>query len=331
MKEEIYKYLVGIWCPTFNQSKYILDALNGFVMQQTNFPFVVMVVDDASTDGEQEVIRKFVAEQFDLADTNVAYEKETDYAYITYAQHKTNKNCYIVAMYLKMNHYSQKKNKYQYFTQWRSNAKYEAICEGDDYWIDSLKLQKQVDILEVNPKLSSCWTGYISRQNGLADKDMTIKCLDKKNLTIYTLNEWKNIWFTKTLTALIRLEALEEYTNKQETFSYARDIHQFYYILKWGNAAYMHSITAVYNVHEGGICSMVANSDNAVHNYNCFKELYRLEHDEILRCCYLASINGRLKYRKKNQHSVKLMREGLIISINFIERIRIIFNFLFNK
>ena len=91
MEEKEYKYLVGVECMTFNQSKYILDALNGFVMQQTNFLFVVMVVDDASTDGEQEVIRQFVSEQFDLADTNISYEKETDYAYITYAQHKTNK------------------------------------------------------------------------------------------------------------------------------------------------------------------------------------------------------------------------------------------------
>jgi glycosyltransferase involved in cell wall biosynthesis len=144
-------FLVSVRCFTYNQSAYIKDALNGFVVQQTNFPFVVLVVDDASTDGEQEVIRKFMAEEFDLSDTSVAYEKETEYAYIQYAQHKTNKNCFMVAMFLKENHYSQKKKKFPYLAEWRDGVKYEAICEGDDYWIDPLKLQKQVDFLEKNP------------------------------------------------------------------------------------------------------------------------------------------------------------------------------------
>lgn len=152
-----YNYLVSVLCCTFNQSAYIKDALNGFVMQQTNFPFVVLVVDDASTDGEQEVIRKFMTKEFDLSDTSVAYETETEYAYIQYAQHKTNINCFIVAMFLKENHYSIKKSKFPYLVEWRDNVKYEAICEGDDYWIDPLKLQKQVDWMDSNKDYSMCW------------------------------------------------------------------------------------------------------------------------------------------------------------------------------
>lgn len=153
-------FLVSVRCFTYNQSAYIKDALNGFVMQQTNFPFVVLVVDDASTDGEQEVIRKFMTEEFELSDASVAYEKETEFGYIQYAQHKTNKNCFMVAMFLKENHYSQKKKKFPYLVEWRDNVKYEAICEGDDYWIDPLKLQKQVDFLEENPDYSMVHTGF---------------------------------------------------------------------------------------------------------------------------------------------------------------------------
>jgi len=158
MEEKAYKYLVGVRCFTFNHSKYILDALNGFVMQETNFPYVVMVVDDASTDGEQEVIRKFVTEQFDIADNSVAYKKETDYAHITYAKHKTNENCYIAVLYLKENHYSQRKSKMPYLAEWRDHVKYEALCEGDDYWIDAQKLQKQVDFLEEHEEYVMCHT-----------------------------------------------------------------------------------------------------------------------------------------------------------------------------
>lgn len=159
MKDKEYKYMVGVRCFTFNQSKYILDALNGFVMQQTNFPYVVMVVDDASTDGEQEVIRKFVDEQFDTNDTSVAYEKETDYAIVTYAQHKVNRNCYIAVLYLKENHHSQRKTKIPYLSEWRDCTKYEALCEGDDYWIHPQKLQMQVDFMEENEDCSLCFHG----------------------------------------------------------------------------------------------------------------------------------------------------------------------------
>lgn len=154
----VYKVLVR--CATYNQSKYICDALNGFVMQRTNFPFVVAVVDDASTDGEQEVIRQYMEDSFELSNNSVAYKTETEYGHIQYAQHKTNKNCFMVAIFLKENHYSKKKPKYPYLSEWRDNVKYEAICEGDDYWIDPLKLQKQVDFLEKNPDFGMVFTDY---------------------------------------------------------------------------------------------------------------------------------------------------------------------------
>ena len=92
MKEEC-NYMVRVSCMTYNQSAYITDAMNGFVMQQTNFPFVCTIVDDASTDGEQEVISAFVKENFDLQDTSIAYEKDVDYGHVAFARHKTNKNC----------------------------------------------------------------------------------------------------------------------------------------------------------------------------------------------------------------------------------------------
>ena len=155
-------YLVCIRCSTYNHAPYIEDALNGFTMQQTTFPYIAMVVDDASIDGEQEVITSYVDKYFDLNDQDVAYQEETDYAHITYAQHKTNKNCYIVVLLLKENHYQSGRNskKIGYLATWRDYAKYEALCEGDDYWIDPLKLQKQVDFLEANSEYGMCYTNF---------------------------------------------------------------------------------------------------------------------------------------------------------------------------
>ncbi|MEE1253021.1 MAG: glycosyltransferase [Bacteroidales bacterium] len=204
--EKEYKYMVGVSCMTYNQSKYILDALNGFVMQQTNFPYVVMVVDDASTDGEQEVIRKFVSEQFDSNDTSVAYEKETDYANITYAQHKTNKNCYIAVLYLKENHYSQRKSKMPYLAEWRNYVKYIALCEGDDYWIDAQKLQKQVDFLEENGEYSMCFhKADIKIEEGVnLKKDSRVNLYKNLEVREYTGAEILRHWTIPTASAVYR-------------------------------------------------------------------------------------------------------------------------------
>lgn len=153
---EYPKYKVTVSCMTYNHSKYITDAMNGFTMQQTSFPFVCTIVDDASTDGEQEVIKKYVEDNFDFSEGSVAYQKETDYAHITYAQHKSNKNCYFAVLYLKENHYSQRKPKMGYLSEWRDMCEYEALCEGDDYWIVPDKLEKQVDVLDCHPNINLC-------------------------------------------------------------------------------------------------------------------------------------------------------------------------------
>ena len=157
---EYPKFKVCCRCFTFNQAKYITNAMNGFTMQQTSFPFVCTIVDDASTDGEQEVIRKYVEDNFDFSEGAAAFNKETEYAHITYAQHNTNKNCYFAVLYLKENHYSQRKPKMGYLSEWRDICEYEALCEGDDYWIDPNKLQKQFDIMETDCEISLVHTGF---------------------------------------------------------------------------------------------------------------------------------------------------------------------------
>lgn len=101
-------FKVCVRCFTFNQAKYIEETMNGFTMQQTNFPFVCCIVDDASTDGEQEVIKKYMNMHFDYSPNSVSFDKETDNAYIHYAQHKENKNCYFAVLFLKENLYSKK-------------------------------------------------------------------------------------------------------------------------------------------------------------------------------------------------------------------------------
>lgn len=132
---EQLKPLLIIKCITYNHEPYIRDTLEGFVMQKTDFPFVAVVHDDASTDGTVEIIRKYVERYPDI----------------------------ILPIYEEENQYSKRDGSLTRIMDdaiKSTGAKYVAICEGDDYWIDPLKLQKQVDFMESHPEYSMSVTNY---------------------------------------------------------------------------------------------------------------------------------------------------------------------------
>jgi glycosyltransferase involved in cell wall biosynthesis len=118
--------LVSIVCITYNHESYINDALDGFVMQKTDFPYEIIVHDDASTDGTANIIREFEAKYPEL--------------FVTILQNE--------------NQFSKKVNIWGNITFPKARGKYIALCEGDDYWTDPYKLQKQIDFLEGNPEYS---------------------------------------------------------------------------------------------------------------------------------------------------------------------------------
>ena len=149
------KYKVWVRCATFNHAPYITATLDGFCRQQTNFPFLCVIVDDNSKDGEQEVIRQYLSDYF-----TVGSRKETDDYHLTLARHKDNKNCYFAVFLLKYNHYSIKKPIRTHYQELVSGVNYLAFCEGDDYWTDEHKLQKQADALDANPQATLVYTNF---------------------------------------------------------------------------------------------------------------------------------------------------------------------------
>lgn len=122
-------------------------------MQKTDFPFVVVIVNDASLDGTKEVIRNFLLEHCSKEGLS---EEKTEYATIIHAINKDNVNCELVVYNLYENHYGKKPQR-QYYQAFVDKATYWAECEGDDYWTDPYKLQKQVDFLETNPDYIACF------------------------------------------------------------------------------------------------------------------------------------------------------------------------------
>lgn len=122
--------IVSIACTTFNQRKFIKDTLEGFFIQKTTFPVEIIIHDDASTDGTDEIIKEY----------------ENRYPEI------------IKAIYQTENQYSKRINIAKEFVYPRIRSKYVAICEGDDYWTDPLKLEKQVSFLEQNEDYGLVYT-----------------------------------------------------------------------------------------------------------------------------------------------------------------------------
>lgn len=120
--------LVSIVCNAYNHEKYIAQTLEGFIMQVTDFPFEILVHDDASTDNTANIIREY----------------EEKYPHL------------IKPVYQTENQYSKKLSVSREFQYPRVQGKYIAFCEGDDYWTDSAKLQKQVDALEKHPEADMC-------------------------------------------------------------------------------------------------------------------------------------------------------------------------------
>ena len=128
MKEEI---LVTIKCAVYNHEQYLKQCLDGFVMQKTNFRFEVILHDDASSDSSAKIIREYTEKYPDL----------------------------IIPICESENQYS--KGGFELMAKIMDEhirGKYIAICEGDDYWTDPYKLQKQVDYLESHPECGLVYT-----------------------------------------------------------------------------------------------------------------------------------------------------------------------------
>lgn len=259
MDNQENRYQVCIRCFTFNHRNYIEDAMHGFVMQQTKFPYIAVVVDDASTDGEPEVIKRFLEKEFDMAS---AVQDETDDFVKVVAKHKTNVNCTFVVVFLKYNHYSIKKRKLPYFKEWHDNAKYIALCEGDDYWTDPLKLQKQVDFLEEHEEYSLCCHRYkIFEEDGNVWKPDYVVDLFEQNPDGFTFTSTDNLhhWITKTMTLMYRKSALPD--GYSRNYRYCRDVHMNYHLLQNGPGYCMPDDMAVYRRHQRGIFSPLSKKE----------------------------------------------------------------------
>ena len=211
MKEEI---MVSICCMTYNQENFIRQAIESFLMQKTNFKYEIIVHDDASTDNTQSIIREYEKKYPNIV--KAIYEEKNQYA-------------------------DAAKSLMKVFE--KAKGKYIAICEGDDYWCDEYKVQKQYDVMEENKECSMCVHNTIIHDLSNIEKD-------KK------FNEWNEIrelidydvffgWDVHTSSYFIR----KEYAIYPEEFwkYWFGDYVFLTTTYFWGKILFLPDVMSVYN------------------------------------------------------------------------------------
>lgn len=217
--------LVSICCLAYNHAPYIRQCLDGLLAQQADFPFEVLVHDDASHDDTPRIIAEY----------------ETQYPEI------------IKPIYQKENQYSKGIKINQFYQYPRAQGKYIAICEGDDYWTDPRKLQKQVDFLEAHPEygMSYTKTRFFYQQAGrFAPRDWggPSEAFDALIWGINTI---------PTATVTMRRELVEEYmrvVKPEEKGWKMGDYPMWLWFAARSRIRFMDETTAVYRVLNESAC-----------------------------------------------------------------------------
>lgn len=224
--------------------------MKGFCEQKTIFPVVYTIVDDSSTDGAQGVILHFLEENFKITSCESIRQKETDDYILHFAQNKSNVNCFFLVLLLKYNHYQIRKSKDPYISRWLDNSLFVATCEGDDYWTDPYKLQKQVDFLEKHDNCSACATNsMIIDENG---KNKS-KFSQQKSRFIKSMDEIVIKRQFHTASVLWRNRCLKELYGK-----FTWDTYWWCTLLANGLIWYDDTVTCVYRKAGQGVTSTTA-------------------------------------------------------------------------
>ena len=194
-KKEYTSPVVSVVCITYNQEDYISSALDGFLKQKTDFPFEVLVHDDASTDRTTQIVK--------------AYERK--YPEI------------VKAVYEKENQYSRGRDILLDIMLPKISGQYVATCEGDDYWESTNKLQKSFDYLSTHPKCSMVshstdmyvgesterrhYTPKFLNRGGILRSELIII---ENNLIHTSSHFYRKDFLTRNLPVFLRMEKLGE-------------------------------------------------------------------------------------------------------------------------
>lgn len=229
---------VSVVMITYMHEAFIAEAINGVLMQKCDFDVELIIADDCSPDKTKSVVESF--------------KDYPNYKWINYTRHDVNKGMMVNFMWALE----------------QASGKYIALCEGDDYWTDSMKLQEQLGFLESNPDYS-----FICGNTQSFTQDTgELKLLKPGENKIITKENFCYPYLISTCTVLFHSKIIETIPLKR--FKFFKDITLYSLLLKSGNGYYDPHLVGVYRIHEGGIWSMNNNRENEIANLNSFLEIY---------------------------------------------------------
>jgi glycosyltransferase involved in cell wall biosynthesis len=216
--------LVSVCCSTYNHEKFIAQTLDGFLIQKTNFAVEFLINDDCSQDRTADILKEY--ENRFPGVFNVKYQAE--------------------------NQFSKGLKPFTHLLFPRVNGKFIALCEGDDYWTDPFKLQKQVDFLTNNEDYSMCFhRSKIVDENNVEYETIMFNHLEEKD---FTGEEILRKWSVPTASAMFRTDNRKYITERANKHQYYfGDTPMFLTILEHGKARCLKDFMSVYRVHKGGI------------------------------------------------------------------------------
>jgi glycosyltransferase involved in cell wall biosynthesis len=218
--------LVSIMCLTYNHASFIRQCLDGFIMQKTSFPIEAVIHDDASTDGTADIIREYEKKYPDII--KPIYQKENQYS----------KGLDILTTVFR-----------------KLRGKYIAFCEGDDYWIDENKLQKQIDFLEANEDFSICFHPvkvYSEEEKQFIENNIVPAVPDVTDIkTLARINNYIN---TPSVMYRTNQQVFKDLNNFPKLVIMDYCFHMLF--AKHGKIKKLSDTMAVYRLHKGGILSL---------------------------------------------------------------------------
>lgn len=269
---------VSVVCITYNHADFIRQTLDGFVMQKTDFDFEVIIHDDASTDGTDEIIREYVEKYPDIIKP------------IFQTENKWSRDISIAHEY----------------TWPQIHGKYVALCEGDDYWTDEKKLQKQADFLDANPDCSICFHPVIRKwQDGSKNDEIIPSSKDRFGKTVLDINDLKRRNFIATCSVMYRwcLKGCEERFPRGVLPGdwYLHMLHA-----QTGKICMLPDVMGVYRKHAGGIWFGVDGTDDFfikngiqfIRFWYHFDKEFNDNHSENIRSLGKQTMDAALRTRK---------------------------------
>jgi len=233
---------------TYNHAPYLKEAIEGVLMQNTNFPFELIICNDASPDHSDRIIKTYAEKYPEI---------------IRYFRH--DKNIGFVEN--------------QRFAFQHAKGKYLGYCEGDDYWTDENKLQFQVDFLENNPQyvMTTARNLLLYQESGKLTEDGKDYMFGNKEFIDYSQESFFRERPTQTFTYLLRRELLD--LKWVDVYPNYRDLYYFYHLLAFGKGRAFNKVVGVYRLHEGGVYSSLETEQKIKTSIAIFKNIKKINDD----------------------------------------------------